>query len=118
MTPMTEQTLPAVSFYSYSRWSLRRGADLGRAIQVFQDLVAPAYGQLQGCLGVALLDLVDSRDYLAVAAWDTRDDYDAWVRGVDAWREANAEAFKQWQEVMDFDDEFQASVLFTNVRDA
>jgi antibiotic biosynthesis monooxygenase len=111
MTRMSETSDPKTSFLSYSRWSLRRGGDLGRAVEVFRDLVKPAYTGVDGCLSVTLLDLVDSQSYLAVAAWDTRDDYDAWVRNADDWREANADAFKKWQELMELEEDFQASVL-------
>ena len=113
MAQMSESTEPKTSFLSYSRWTLRRGADLGKAVEVFRDSVRPAYMQLTGCLEVTLLDLVDSDSYLAVTAWDTRDDYDAWVRQADDWREANADAFKQWQEVMEFEEDFQASILYS-----
>jgi hypothetical protein len=102
---------PATSFLSYSRWSLKRGADAGDALTLFRDVVQPAYAQIQGCLGVTLVAIVDSRDYLAVAAWDTRDDYDAWVREADDWRAANADGFKQWQAAMDFEAEFQGSIV-------
>lgn len=111
MASMNES--PATSFLSYSRWALKRGADAGDAIALFRDLVKPAYSQLQGCLGLTLVAIVGSRDYLAVASWDTRDDYDAWVRESDDWRAANADAFKQWQDVMDFEEEFQGSIVFS-----
>jgi heme-degrading monooxygenase HmoA len=102
---------PDTSFLSYSRWNLKRGADAGDALALFRDVVQPAYAQLKGCLGVTLVAIVDSRDYLAVAAWDTRDDYDAWVREADDWRADNAEAFKRWQAAMEFEEEFQGSIV-------
>jgi heme-degrading monooxygenase HmoA len=104
---------PIASFLSYSRWTLKRNADVGDVLKLFREVVRPAYGQIPGCLSLTLLEIIDeSRTYLAIAAWDTRDDYDAWVRTADDWREANQGAFKQWQSVMDFEDEFQASILY------
>lgn len=100
------------SFLSYSRWSLKRGNELASVLTLLRDVVRPAYAQLPGFLSLTLLDLVDSPEYLVIAAWDTRDDYDNWVRQGDEWRAANADAFKQWQAVMDFEDEYQASILF------
>jgi hypothetical protein len=102
---------PDISFLSYSRWRLKRGADINDALNVFQELVRPAYTAVPGCLELRLLDLVDSQSYLAVAGWDTRDDYDAWVRQGDDWREQNAGAFDAWRAVMDFEEEFQASIV-------
>ena len=104
---------PEVSFVAYSRWSLRRNGDLGRVLEVFKDVVRPAYAEVPGCLELTLLDLVDSQDYLVIAGWDTRDDYDAWVRQGEVWRAKNAEAFKQWQAVMEYEEEFQASIVST-----
>ena len=110
---MDARESPAVSFVSYSRWSLKRNADLGRVLELFTDVVRPAYAQVPGCLELTLLDLIDSQAYLVIAAWDTRDDYDAWVRQGDVWRAKHADAFKQWQAVMEYEEEFQASIVFT-----
>jgi heme-degrading monooxygenase HmoA len=111
MAGMNASDSPATSFLSYSRWTLKRGADAGDATVLFRDVVKPAYSQLQGCLGVSLVAIVGSRSYLAIAAWDTRDDYDAWVRQADDWRAEHADAFKQWQAAMDFEEEFQGSIV-------
>ncbi len=100
------------SFYSYSRWKLKRGADVGKVLGIYRDVVRPAYAELPGFLALSLLEIVGEGEYLAIAAWDTRDDYDNWVRQADEWRATNADAFKQWQAVMDYEDEFQAAILY------
>ena len=102
---------PNTSFLSYSRWTLKRGADIAKAIDVFRDAVRPAYASVQGCLSLTLVEVIDEDHYLVIASWDTRDDYDAWAREADEWRVENDEAFKQWQAVMDFEEEFTASIL-------
>ena len=99
------------SFLSYSRWSLKRGADLDDVLRVFFEMVRPSYAELPGFLSLTLLSVVESREYLVIAAWDTRDDYDNWVRQADEWRKAHQDAFSQWQFIMDFEDEFQASIV-------
>ena len=100
------------SYLSYSRWTMKRGADLDNVLTQLRDAVQPAYASMAGFLGLTFLSVVDSRDYLVVVTWDTRDDYDNWVRQNDEWRKTHAEAFENWQKVMDYDDEFQASILF------
>ena len=112
MVRMNENSAPIASFLSYSRWTLKRNAEVADALALFRDMVQPAYARIPGCLSLTLLEVIESRTCLAIAAWDTRDDYDAWVRQGDAWREDNADAFEQWQSLMEFEDEFQASILY------
>ena len=100
------------SFLSYSRWSLKRGADLDGVLRQLNEFVRPAYAKLPGFLSLTLLSIVDTREYLVIVAWDTRDDHDNWVRQGDEWRKAHSDAFENWQITMDFEDEFQASILY------
>lgn len=77
--------------------------DVGRAVTLFKDEVAPAFDTFGGCHGIELLVGVDEHsgdlvELCAISRWDSRDAIETAI-GSDEYREALAEFRKLFQQV-------------------
>ncbi|MCY3784780.1 MAG: antibiotic biosynthesis monooxygenase [Chloroflexi bacterium] len=100
-------------FVTYKRWSLKDGRRESDLLKLVREEFQPHYAKLNGCLGLGLLHIDGTRSYLTQQFWESRkrwhattssDDYQAW------WQEY-VPLLERWDEIMEFEDEWEAEDL-------
>ena len=100
-------------FVTFKRWSLKSGRQESDLLELVREEFQPHYAKLNGCLGLGLLHVDGTRSYLTQQFWESRerwrkttgsDDYQAW------WREY-VPLLERWDEIMEFEDEWEAEDL-------
>lgn len=56
-------------YCTYKRWLLEHPSQADEMVVMVRDEIAPAYRQLEGCLGMALEHIEGTDSYLAIQHW-------------------------------------------------
>jgi quinol monooxygenase YgiN len=95
---------------TYKRWKLKDGKEEAELVALVRDEIAPHYRKLDGCVGLGLLRIADSRSYLAIQHWKSRKAWEATLASefYTSWLEAYRPILERWDQLMDFEDEWEA----------
>jgi quinol monooxygenase YgiN len=98
------------AFFTYKLWTLKDGAQESDLVTLVRDAIAPHYRQLDGCVGLGLFRIADSRSYLATQHWASREARDATLASglYASWFEAYRPILERWDQLMAFEDEWEA----------
>ena len=100
-------------FVTYKRWGLREGREESELVDLVREEIVPHFEKLEGCLGLGLRRIEGSRSYLAVQYWESRERWRE-TTGSDAyrtWWEEYLPILRAWDEVMVFEEEWDAEEL-------
>lgn len=97
-------------FITFKRWKLNEGFREDRVAALVREAIIPAYNKLPGCLGLGLLQIVGTQSYLATQYWESSAARDAAVSAESyaTWWSEYQPALEHWDEMMTFDDEWEA----------
>lgn len=100
-------------FITFKRWKLQDGQDDSELLALVRNEIEPHYRQLPGCLGIGLLHILGTRSYLALQYWESRDAWQTTIASDDyaAWLEAYQPALERWEQLMVFENEWEAQDL-------
>ena len=100
-------------FTTYKRWTLRPGCHETDLLALVQTRIRPAYQQLPGCLGLGLQRIPDSRSYLAIQYWQSRQAREEALAAESyrAWHAAYEPALALWDGLMVFEAEWEGEEL-------
>ncbi|MBI2724029.1 MAG: antibiotic biosynthesis monooxygenase [Chloroflexi bacterium] len=101
-------------YITLRRWTLKEGADEAALVALVRDGIAPAYKQQPGCKRLQLLRLIEQpQSYLAATVWDDKAAFERWAgpHG-QSWRDAHRLTLERWLELMSFNEEWSADVVF------
>lgn len=95
---------------TFKRWKLKDGEEEPELVALVRDEVAPHYRRLGGCVELGLLRIADSRSYLAIQHWRSREVRDATASSefYTSWLEAYRPTLERWDRIMEFEDEWEA----------
>lgn len=100
-------------FTTYKRWTLRPGRDESDLVELVRERIVPHFEKLQGCIGLGLLRIEGTRSYLALQYWESRERWSETI-GSDyykTWYEEYLPILDRWDEIMEFEEEWDAEDL-------
>ena len=100
-------------FTAYKRWALRLGCDESELVELVSEQIVPHFRKLKGCLGLGLLRIEGTRSYLALQYWESRKRWRE-TTGSDyykTWYEEYLPILDRWDEIMIFEEEWDAEDL-------
>ncbi len=100
-------------FTTYKRWTLRPGRDESELVELVRERIVPHFEKLQGCIGLGLLRIEGTRSYLALQYWESRERWSE-TTGSDyykTWYEEYLPILDRWDEIMAFEEEWDAKEL-------
>ena len=100
-------------FITFKRWSLKNGQTESELVKVVREKFQPHYAKLPGCLGLGLLHIEGTRSYLTQQFWESREHWRE-TTGSDhyqAWWQEYIPLLERWDEIMEFEDEWEAEDL-------
>ena len=97
-------------FTTFKRWALKDGCRESEIVELVRGAILPAYRKLPGCLGIGLLRIEGTPSYLATQVWESRAARDAAISAetYSQWWSAYLPTLEQWDEMMIFEDEWEA----------
>ncbi len=97
-------------FTTFKRWLLKDGASESEVVALVRVSILPAYHKLTGCLGIGLLRIEGTPSYLATQYWESRAARDAAITSEPyaKWWSAYLPTLDKWDEMMTFEDEWEA----------
>ena len=97
-------------FTTFKRWALKDGFQETDVVALVQGAILPSYRKLPDCLGIGLLRIEGTPSYLATQYWESRAARDAAISSESyaLWWAAYLPALEKWDELMAFEDEWEA----------
>lgn len=100
-------------FITFKRWALRDGREESELIELVREEIVPHFSKLPGCLRLGLLRIVGTRSYLALQYWESRE---RWRKTTSSdyyrtWYEEYLPILHRWDEIMVFEEEWDAEDL-------
>ena len=100
-------------FITYKRWALRPGRGESELVELVRERIVPHFKKLQGCLGLGLFRIEGTRSYLALQYWESQE---RWLDTTDSdyyktWYEEYLPILDRWDEIMAFEQEWDAQEL-------
>ena len=102
-------------FITFKRWALRDGRGESELVELVREEIVPHYLKLPGCRGLALLSIEDTRSYLALQYWESRERWTE-TTGSDyyrTWYEEYLPILNRWDEIMAFEQEWGSEDLLS-----
>lgn len=102
-------------YITVKRWRLKDGREEAELLRIVRRQIEPHYQLLSGAVRLGLWRIGGSRSYFAVQYWRSRADWEAAATAVsyrDWWKRYEA-ILKRWDEVMEFEDEWNAEELLS-----
>ena len=96
------------NFITFKRWSLRDGAQEGELESLVRGKIVPHFKKLPGCLRLDLLRFADTRSYLALQYWSSRQTWEETTNSKDYadWYRQYEPILERWNELMTFEQEW------------
>ena len=100
-------------FITFKRWTLREERKESELVELVRAEIAPHYKKLPGLLRLELLHLKGTRSYLALQCWDSREQWRATTNSdyYRTWYQAYVPLLNRWNEIMVFEEEWEAEDL-------
>ena len=100
-------------FITYKRWALRDGREESELVELVRKEIMPHFRKLQGCMGLGLRRIEGTRSYLALQYWESRE---RWLDTTASdyyrtWYEEYLPILDRWDEIMAFEEEWDAQDL-------
>lgn len=100
-------------FITYKRWALRADRDESELVELVREEIVPHFKKLPGCIRLGLLRVEGTRSYLALQYWESRKRWRE-TTGSDyykTWYEEYLPILDRWDEIMEFEEEWDAEEL-------
>ncbi len=100
-------------FITFKRWALKDGRTESGLVKFVREEFQPHYAKLHGCLGLGLLHVSGTRSYLALQYWESREH---WLETTSSdyyqtWWQAYIPLLERWDEILEFEEEWEAEDL-------
>lgn len=101
-------------FVTYKRWRLKEGKAEADLIDLVRNEIAPHYAKLSEQVRLGLHRISDTQSYLALQHWDSRAAWETTTTSdaYQAWLAAYKPILASWDQLMEFEDEWMAEVIF------
>jgi quinol monooxygenase YgiN len=101
------------AFVTYKRWRLKDGQREADLVDLVRNEIAPHYAALEGCVRLELHRISGADSYLALQHWQSRGVWERTTSSAfyEAWINAYRPILTRWDQLMDFEDEWEAEVL-------
>ena len=100
-------------FVIFKCWSLKPGRQETELITLIQQEIIPVYGKLPGCLRIGLVHIEGTASYLTTQHWESHTAREEALASpvYQDWLEAYQPTLARWDELMTFEDEWDAEDL-------
>ena len=107
-------------FITFKLWALRDGREETELVELVHEKIVPHFSKLPGCLRLGLLRIEGTQSYLALQFWQSRE---VWreTTGSDyyrTWYREYLPILERWDEIMAFEEEWDAEDLLGTTADA
>ena len=101
------------NFITFKRWSLRDGVEQGKLESLVRGEIVPHFKKLPGCLRLGLLHIADTRSYLALQYWSSRQTWEETTNSEDYadWYHQYEPILERWNELVTFEQEWACEVV-------